>query len=493
MAEAGGFEIEEATIAGIQEAISAGQVSVTELVDEYLARIERIDRSGPELNAIVATSEVARDRAAEQDAAFAESGELSGPLHGVVAVVKDNIFTDDMPATCGSETMAGYRPKADATAVKRMRDAGAIILAKSTLPDWATSWFSYSSVSGSTRMPYDPGTDPGGSSAGSGAAVAANLATAGLGTDCGGSIRLPAANCNLVGVRGTPGFVPRTGSSYLVLPQDTVGPLARTVTDAALITDVIAGYDPGDPYSVASRAASGPPLLATALDAEALRGARLGLVTNALGSDSEQMRAVSDLIRAAAADLEAAGAIVVEVEIPDLMDHIVATSSYEDRSRHDLDLFLDQLGDTPISSMAEVYETKRFPPECDLIEAMANGFDDPGEEPEYLKRFLARHEFELAITNVMARDDLRALILPTAQVPAQTMEGRKDWTTLTYPTNTVIASQSWLPALSVPAGFTPDGLPVGLEILGRQHDEAQVFALAYGYEQATHHRRAPEL
>ena len=152
---------------------------------------------------------------------------------GSPCVLKDNINTSDLPTAYGSVAMRGYRPREDATVARRLREAGAIVLGKTTLPDWATSWFSYSSLTTETRNPYDPNRDPGGSSSGTGAAVAANLATVGLGTDCGGSVRLPASFCNLVGVRSTPGVMPRTGTSYLVIPQDTVGPMARTVDDAA--------------------------------------------------------------------------------------------------------------------------------------------------------------------------------------------------------------------------------------------------------------------
>ena len=243
------FELEEATIDGIHAAIRAGKLTASDLVRGYLTRLEA---HGPALNAVLATSEHALARAEELDREFAGTGELAGPLHGIPVALKDNIETADMATTFGSVAMEGYRPREDATVTRRLREAGAIILVKTTLPDWATSWFSYSSISNETRNPYDLDRDPGGSSSGTGAAVAANLCTVGLGTDCGGSIRVPASFCNLVGVRSTPGVVPRTGTSYLVIPQDTCGPMTRTVTDAARVMDVLAGYDPADPYSAAN-------------------------------------------------------------------------------------------------------------------------------------------------------------------------------------------------------------------------------------------------
>jgi len=471
------FAVTEATIASIHEAYRTRALSAVELVRAYLERIEAYDRGGPRLNSIVTVNERAEERARELD-----EGGPTGPLHGIPVVLKDNINTHDLPTSYGSVAMRGYRPPADATLVKRLRAAGAIVLAKTALPDWATSWFSYSSLTTETRNPYDPDRDPGGSSSGSGAAVAANLATVGIGTDCGGSVRLPASFCNLVGVRSTPGVVPRTGTSYLVIPQDTAGPLARTVEDARAVFNAIAGYDRADPYSVAATIAPRP----GQPHPGELRARRIGLVTNALGDDP----AVRQLIRAAAEALEGAGAHVEEVEIPDLFDHILATSMYTDRSKHDIDRFLDELPDTPIANLREAYDKGLYDTRLDLMDAIVDGPEDPDSDRDYLARFAARHEFTLAVTNVMA--GLDALAYPSVQVPPPTLAGRAEWTTLTLPTNTLIASQTWLPALTVPAGFTPDGAPVGLELVGRPYAEATLFALAHGFERATGHRRAPE-
>jgi Asp-tRNA(Asn)/Glu-tRNA(Gln) amidotransferase A subunit family amidase len=471
------FEVAEATIASIHAAYRARELSPAELVRAYLDRIEAYDRGGPALNSVVVINDDALARAEELDGT-----EPAGPLHGIPVVLKDNINTHDLPTAYGSVAMQGYRPPADATVARRLREAGAIVLAKTTLPDWATSWFSYSSLTTETRNPYDPNRDPGGSSSGTGAAVAANFTTVGLGTDCGGSVRLPASFCNLVGVRSTPGVVPRTGTSYLVIPQDTVGPMARTVEDARRVFTVIAGYDSADHYSVAATISRPPAELGDG----ALDGARIGLVTNAIGDDA----GVRELIAAAARALEGAGARVEEVELPDLFDHIVATSMYTDRSKHDLDRFLAELPNPPIPNLRTAYENGQYDKRLDLMDAIMDGPEDPDHDPDYLARFAARHEFTLVVTNVMARFD--ALAYPSVQVPPPTMDGRADWTTLTLPTNTLIASQTWLPAITVPAGFTPEGAPVGLELVGRPYDEAALFRLAHGYEQATQHRRAPE-
>jgi amidase len=344
-------------------------------------------------------------------------------------------------------------------------------------------------VSNETKNPYALDHDPGGSSAGTGAAVAANLGAVGIGTDCGGSIRVPGSFCNLVGVRSTPGVVPRTGSSYLVIFQDTIGPMTRTVADAATVFDVLAGYDESDPYTAAYVISRAPRSYRALLDEDALRGARLGLVTNAMGSDDDaDARAVNDVVRAAVEAIRGAGADVVEVEIPNLGHHIEATSQYVARTKHDINEFLSTRTDLTLD---KIVERGQYHPELDLIDAVMEGPDDPEDDPDYFRRINAREAFARETVNVMARNDVHALIFPSVQVPPPSMAGRKDWTVLTFPTNTLIASQTWSPAMTVPAGFTADGLPVGLEFVAAPYDEATVFRLGYAFEQATNHRRAP--
>jgi amidase len=484
------FQIDEATIDGIHAAMRAGEVTSRALVDAYLERIQAVDRDGPGLNSVLAVNEGARARADELDAAFERSGELSGPLHGIPVLVKDCVETSEIPTTFGSAAIEGYTPERDAVIVRKLRDAGAIILAKTTLPDFATSWFSFSSVSNDTKNPYALDHDPGGSSAGTGAAVAANLGAVGIGTDCGGSIRVPGSFCNLVGVRSTPGVVPRTGSSYLVIFQDTIGPMTRTVADAATVFDVLAGFDESDPYTAAYLIARAPRSYRALLDENALRGARLGLVTNAMGSDDDaDARAVNDVVRTAVEAVRGAGAEVVEVEIPNLGHHIEATSQYVARTKHDINEFLSTRTELTLN---EIVARGQYHPDLDLIDAVMAGPDEPEDDPDYFRRINAREAFARETVNVMGRNALSALVFPSVQVPAPSLPGRKDWTVLTFPTNTLIASQTWSPAMTVPAGFTADGLPVGLEFVAAPYDEPTVFRLGYAFEQATHHRRAPE-
>jgi Asp-tRNA(Asn)/Glu-tRNA(Gln) amidotransferase A subunit family amidase len=483
------FHIEEATIDGIHDAMRAGELTSAALVGAYRERIDRIDRQGPQLNGVLALNERAAERAAELDAELARTGELSGPLHGIPVLVKDCVETEGIETTFGSEALKGYTPKQDAVTVRKLREAGAVIIGKTTLPDFATSWFSFSSVSGETKNPFDLDRDPGGSSAGTGSAIAANLATVGIGTDCGGSIRLPSSFCGLVGIRSTPGVVPRTGSSYLVIFQDTIGPMTRSVADAVTVFDVLAGYDESDPYTAAYVIARAPKSYRAALEGATLQGARLGLVTNALGPDSDpESAAVNEVVHAAADAIRGAGAEVVEVEIPDLLHHIEATSQYVARTKHDINEFLSTRSDWTLN---EIYAQGKYHKDLDLIDAVMEGPDQPEDDPDYFRRIGAREDFARATVNVMARNRVDALIYPTSQIAAPTMEGRRNWTTLTFPTNTLIASQTWSPAMSVPAGFTSNGLPVGLEFVAAPYDETTVFRLGYAFEQATRHRRSP--
>ena len=488
------FAVEETTIGAIHDAIKDGAVTASALVQKYTARIEAYNHQGPQLNCIVNFNDNARRRAEELDDSFSQSGEFVGPLHGIPVLVKDCIETEDAPTTFGNTAFAEYRPKSDATVVRNLRAAGAIILAKTTLPDFATSWFGYSSMSGYTCNPYALDRDPGASSSGSGAATAANLATISLGTDCGGSIRVPSSFNNLVGVRSTPGLISRDGVGCLIFFQDTIGPMSRTVTDAVTVFDVLKGYDPADSLTTNYHEARTPASYASNLIEDGLDGARLGLVTNALGSNGSPVAApVNSVIGEAVKSLKSAGATVIEVEIPDLAHHISATLLYENRTKFDINSFLSARPDAPVRSLNQLIESRQYHPAMDLLEACGFGPDRPEYDPLYFNRLAAREEFARVTNNLMSSHELDALVYPNVQVVPPTKKELDDgvWPTMAFPTNTLIASQTWLPAISVPAGFTDAGLPVGLEIVARRYDESTLFRFAYSFEQATQHRRPP--
>ena len=246
------FRLEETTVSEIHAAFRQGTISCSELVDAYLKRIEVYDRSGPTLNSVVAVDPTAEDQARSCDQALVRSRSFTGPLFGIPILVKDQFMTAGLVTTFGSVAFKDYVPTRDATVVSRLRQAGGIVLGKTFLPDFAALWFGFSSAGGEALNAYDPKRDPGGSSSGTGTAIASNFATLGIGGDTGGSIRVPCSFNNLVGVRVTTGLISRQGMSALVTRYDTAGPMTRTVQDAAVVLDAIVGYDPEDPVTVAA-------------------------------------------------------------------------------------------------------------------------------------------------------------------------------------------------------------------------------------------------
>ncbi len=484
----------EATIDDVHRALTRGQLTVRALVEGYLARIEAYDRHGPTLNAILALNEQALPEADRLDGELARQGRLSGPLHGVPVLVKDQVETAGIATTFGSIAMDGYVPAADAAVIARLKKAGAIILAKTTLPDFATSWFSFSSLSGVTRNPYDLDRDAGGSSSGTASALAASLGLVGIGADTGGSIRVPASFNSLVGVRVTPGLISRRGVSALVSFLDTAGPMARTVRDAALLLDAIVGYDPGDEYTAAYVAARPPVSYADLLDAGALQGARIGVLRQVFGGSADPDRSPVDTVIEQALHVMAdAGATLVDVEIPDLDDLLGSTALYLTHSRHDLDRFLAARPSLPYSAIADIVRDGRYHPALEWLKAMSEGPERPSDDPDYFPKMAARERFERTVVNAMARASVAVLVYPSVQVVAP-MRSELDagrWTVEAFPTNTMIAPQAGLPAATVPAGATPTRLPVGLEILGSPYDEPTVLTIAYAFERQARARIVP--
>jgi amidase len=488
------FKLEEATIASIHAAFRDGSLTAVALVEAYLARIAAYDQAGPALNAFTALNPQAVADAARLDAAFAETGAFVGPLHGIPVAVKDQAETKGIETNFGSVALKGYMPEEDATAVAKMKAAGAIILGKTTLPDFATSWFGTSSASGDTRNPYDLARDPGGSSAGTGAAISANLATVGIGEDTGGSIRLPASFCNLVGVRVTPGLISRAGMSPLVIFQDTAGPMGRTVMDTAILLDAIVGYDKKDPYTTAHAIAGHKQSYAAGLDAGALAGTRIGVLKEAFGSDDDpDCAAVNAVVRGAIAAMQAAGAEIVDVSLPNLMDFVIDTSLYITHSRHDINKFLSSRPSLPYKSLDDIYRDGKYDKRLDLIDEIMGGPEKPTDDPDYYRKLAARDAFQRAVVGIVAEERLDALCFPSSQVlpPTRAELDAGRWTVLGFPTNTLIAAQTWMPSICLPAGFTPDDIPVGLELVVLPYHEPDLFRLGYAFEQVTKHRRPP--
>jgi amidase len=360
--------------------------------------------------------------------------------------------------------------------------------------DFAASFNSASSLSGETLNPYDLSRETGGSSAGTGAAIAANYGLIGVGEDTGGSIRVPASFCNLVGLRPTLGLVSRSGLSPLVKTQDTPGPMTRTVRDAALMLDVLVGFDPKDPYT-APAALYGPPKggsYASNLSESVLAHARIGVLNSVFGPESSpESASVNKVIRNALSALTT-GTKLIDVEIHNLDHYLAFTSTYMSRSRYDIDTFLDSHPIITGVTVESIHTSKQFHKALPLFDRIGTAVRHPHEDPKYAARLDEREELQRIVISLMLQHNLDAIAYPSVQIPAPTIEDvlgtRFD---AGFPTNTVIGSQLRQPAISVPVGFTDTGLPVGLELLGVPYSEQKLLELAFGVEKLMKARRPP--
>jgi amidase len=488
----------ELSIATFHAGLRTGELTTVELVDWYLARIAAHNESGAGLHAVVTVNPNARAEAASYDEYFMNERRFVGPLHGVPVLVKDQAETAGLRTTFGSKLFEDYVPSTSATLVSRLEEAGAIVLAKTSMCDFAAGWFSASSLTGHTKNPYAVERESGGSSAGTGSGLAADFGLTGIGEDTGGSIRIPASFNNLYGLRVTTGLISRAGFSPLVHFQDTPGPMGRSVLDVATVLDCIVGYDSADPYTAT---AVGVPDLggyAEALGAELPWDSwRIGVLETGFGADANPDAApVNRVVRAAVARLGELGvAVVPDLEVDGLSDWIARTSVYLKQSKSDLTAFLADRPAAPVSSFQEIYDKEAFDPLNDLFHGIAGGPDSVEGDAEYLRSRLGQEEFRRLLLGLFGQHGLDFLVYPTVQVIPPTRRELEElkYQALTFPTNTVIGSQAGLPALTIPVGFTADGLPVGLELLGPPLAEARMLQFAHAWEQAVRPRRAPVL
>jgi amidase len=475
------FDVMEKTISELQAAMEAGAVTSRELVALYLARIQAYDHDGPRLNAMIALNPQALDAANALDRERA-GGRVRGPLHGIPIVVKDNFETADMPTTGGSLALAGFRTGRDAFVVRKLRDAGAVIVGKTNLHELASGITSVSSVGGQTRNPYDPSRTPGGSSGGTGAAVAANFAVSGMGSDTCGSIRIPAANNNLVGLRGTLGLSSRSGIIPLSHTQDIGGPLARTVTDLALMLDATVGRDPGDATTAASDGHI-PASYRAALGAGSLKGARIGVLKNLFGTAPEDDEA-GGIVRRALDAMKKEGADIAEVTIPGLEDQLNGSSVINAEFKFDLIDYLAQFPNAPVHSLGDIMDRGLYHRELEANFKTRNAIE-ARESDAYRRARVRRATVRDLVAGALQEQRVDALAYPVLRRrPAAIGEPQRG-------TNCQLSASAGLPAISLPAGLTDDGVPIGVELMGAAWSEPRLLALAYAYEQATHPRRPP--
>ena len=471
----------EASITELQTAMAAGKVTSVGLVDAYLARIAAYDHKGPALNAVIRLNPSARADAAALDAER-KAGHVRGPLHGIPILLKDNYGTKDMVTSAGSIALAGMRTPADAFQVKKLRDAGAVILGKTNMHELAAGITTISSIGGQTCNPYDPARAPGGSSGGSGAAVAASFAAIAWGSDTCGSIRIPSAVHNLFGLRPTKGLTSVSGIVPLSHTQDVAGPLARSVMDLAIGLDATVGADPSDP---ATRILEGRdlPRFVASLDSTSLRGKRIGVLVAHFGDEADDAEG-RRVARAALDKFKARGAEVVDIAIAPLDTLINRAGVIPFELKPDLEDYLATIPNAPVHSLTEIVNAGLMHSQLEntLRTREASGSRDALPYREALARRVVARDMVVAF---MDSAKLDAIAYPTVRRKAAIIgEPQRG-------ANCQLSAVTGLPALSMPAGFTPDGMPIGLELLGRPLADAALVSMAYDYEQSTHPRVAP--
>ncbi len=491
-AEAPPFRVEEATIAGIHAAMKDGRLTCRQLVDAYLARISAYDRNGPALNAIVLVNPAARQEAAALDRRFARSGAV-GPLHCIPTIVKDNFETTGLQSANGSLALEGFVSSKDAFQVRRIKEAGAIVLAKSNMAEWAfTPYETVSSIlPGYTKNPYAPDRVTAGSSGGTAAAVAASFGAVGLGSDTGNSIRGPSSHQALVGIRSTMGLTSRAGVMPLNLLADIAGPMARTVADAVAVFQAIVGPDPDDPVTAAAREHL-PQDYASALRPDGLKGARIGVLRQAYERDTTDPEIV-EVFGHALVDLRRAGATIVDPAPVARLEEIQRLKGVAPCMgfKYDINRYLASHGDRiPVKSLGHIVKSGKFHPSVQRrLEQAEQGPEHGAGSPECAAEREYRQRVREAVVKAMDVQELDAYVYPTwSNVPR--LIG--DLNTPHGDNSQFFSPVTGFPSIQVPMGYTRGGLlPAGMTFFGRAWSEPALIRLAYAYEQTTRHRRPP--
>ena len=494
-------QVEELTIAQIHSGLKAGRLTCRGLVDAYLRRIDAYDKQGPAINAIVVINRAAREEAAALDRRFSNGG-LVGPLHCVPAIVKDNFETVGLQSAAGSLALKGFVSTRDAFQVKRLKEAGAIVLAKSNMAEWAfTPYETVSSIlPGYTRNPYALDRVTAGSSGGTAAAVAANFGAVGLGSDTGNSIRGPASHQALVGIRSTMGLTSRAGVVPLNLLADIAGPMTRTIEDAVAVFQAIVGDDPADPITIDGspmepfRPAGKPaaiPIYGSALRRDGLTGARIGVLRQAYERDTTDPEITQVFMNALDA-MRKAGAVIVD-PAPVPLDAIKRDTSAGTCGgfKYDINRYLAGHGDrVPVKSLAEIIKSGQFHPSVQRRLEQSQGGSENGPDTAACKAEAEyRQQVRKAVTDVMETMQLAAFVYPTWSNPPRLIG---DLNTPHGDNSQFFSPTTGFPSIQVPMGYTRDGrLPAGITFFGRAWDESTLIALAHSFEQHTKHRHPP--
>lgn len=487
------FDVHEATIAQIHAAMRAGRITCRGVVEQYLRRIDTFDKNGPALNAIVVTNADALKQADAMDARFKQGG-LTGPLHCIPMLVKDNMETIGLQSANGSLALAGFISNKDAFQVKKIKDAGAIVIAKTNMAEWAFSPVETISsiLPGYTHNPYALDRVTAGSSGGTAAGVAASYAAAGLGSDTGNSIRGPSSHQSLVGIRSTMGLTSRAGIMPLNLLADIAGPIARTVEDAATIFQVVVGSDPDDAVTAAA-ASHLPQNYSASLVRDGLKGVRIGVLRFAYERDSTDPEIVQIFMRAVD-DLRHEGATIIDPGVIDGLSEIrrPAGSGPCMGFKYDINRYLASHGDrVPVKSLTEIVKSRRFHPSVQVRLEQAEAGVVNGPETEACKAEMTyRDQVRAAVTKTMDAQKIDAWVYPTWSNPPRLIG---DLNTPGGDNSQFFSPTTGFPAIQVPMGYSRGGrLPAGITFFGRAWSEPSLIKYAYAYEQATHHRRAPD-
>lgn len=485
------FEVSEATIAQTQQAIREHRATCHDIIQQYLDRIRAYDQP-TRLNALVLVNPKALDEADRFDAEFKQTQQIRG-LQCIGVIVKDNYDTKDLQTTGGSLAMKWFIPQTDAFMVQRIRDAGAIILAKSNMAEWAFSPYeTVSSIAGITRNPYNLEFVPAGSSGGTAAAVAANFGAIGLGTDTGNSIRGPSSHNALVGIRPTIGLTSRDGIIPLFLGADVGGPIVRSVEDAAALLDVVAGYDAEDPITKNSEGRI-PKSYKSFLNVRGLRRARIGVYRAYIDAPTADPE-IKALTEMAIRDLKAQGATIVDpFVIPDF--EALTKNIFCGDFQSDLNGYLEHHGQgASYKSLAEIIASGLYLPYIESRLKSTAAAQPASEADRTLCPDVYHNDkkiaFREAIRAAMGRSKVQAVIYPTwSNAPRKVGDDNSP----AGDNSQVLSPQTGFPAITVPMGYTHGELPAGLTFLGESFDEGTLFRLAYAYEQATRHRHPPPL
>lgn len=489
------FDFSEITIARLQEGYLAGAWSAQDVVAWYLDRIERIDRAGPALNSIISINAEVMAQAAELDRRLAAEGRLAGPLHGVPVLIKDQIDAMEMPTTCGSVLFRDNWPKRDAFVIAKLREAGALMLAKTTLGEMGAG-DTHGSLFGSTRNVYDLERTAGGSSGGSGAAVSANLGAVSLGQEGYASIRRPSTWNGLVGMRPSIGLVSR-GGVYDGWPSvlGSIGPMTRTVEDAARLLDEMMGYDPIDPVTAHGYGRI-KQRFSDALDAGGLKGVRLGVLRTPFGAgvdpDAADFKRVEEVFERGLESLQAAGAVLVDpIEIPDLNALIAQRAHHPMHGAEAFAEYASRLSDPPFRTKAEAMASPTFD---DVSIQMKGRWARDNTAEEYATFLEAREVLRTHVFKVMADHRIDAIVHKAIEHEPTLI---RDGVNPPYVNhkgaphiNTYLGD---VPTVVVPAGLTSAGLPAGICFLGRPYDDIAMIRYAYAFEQKAQGRVVPAL